>query len=290
MTTNPILPTGSSGPRLGDSPVPEIIDELWEHRAELTAADHAPRESVLEALDLLDSGAATVAAVDPATDEVVVDERARRAILLSFRLFEVEESGVGPFRYRDRLPLKRRFDGVRVVPGAIARFGSHVARGAVLMPSFVNVGAHVGPGSMIDTWATVGSCAQVGANVHLSGGAGLGGVLEPVGAVPVVVEDDAFIGSRSMIVEGARVERGAKLGAGVLLTGNTRVFDAESGQELPQGRAPSRSLCVGSMRMRTFPGGEFGTPCLLVVRWLREGETLDKLRLDSLFREHGGAS
>ncbi|WP_433655078.1 2,3,4,5-tetrahydropyridine-2,6-dicarboxylate N-succinyltransferase [Nocardia sp. CA-128927] len=272
------------------SEIPEAVDELWERRADLTASDPAALPVVVAALDLLDCGAAAVAWVEPDTDQVVVDERARRAILLSFRLFPMRESAVGPFRQHDRMPLKSAFPGVRLVPGAIARYGCHLAAGVVLMPSFVNIGARVGAGTLVDTWATVGSCAQVGANVHLSGGVGLGGVLEPAGAVPVVVEDDAFVGSRSIVVEGARVRQGAKLGAGVLLTGTSRVFDAETGAELPRGEAPAWSVCVNATRIRAFPGGDFGVPCLLVINRLAPGERHDKLLLDSLFREHGSAA
>ena len=187
------------------------------------------------------------------------------------------------------MPLKTRFDGVRVVPGAIVRWGAFVAPSAVLLPSFVNIGGYVDEGTMVDTWATVGSCAQVGKRVHLSGGVGLGGVLEPPNAVPVVVEDDAFVGSRSMVVDGARVRRGAKLGAGCILTASTHVFDAETGAELPRGEAPAWSVCVGSTRVKSFPGGDFGMPCLLVLRRLDEGQSHDKLVLNDILREHGVA-
>ncbi|MGW2705515.1 2,3,4,5-tetrahydropyridine-2,6-dicarboxylate N-succinyltransferase [Streptomyces sp. NPDC001340] len=274
---------------LTQSPVSGTIDELWERRADLSPTDDEARRHVCEALEQLDRGIARVAAVCKATGEVMVDERARRAILLAFQVLPLEQSEAGPFRYADRLPLKRNFPGVRMVPGAIARYGSHLAPGSVLMPSYVNVGAYVGPGTLVDTWATVGSCAQIGSNVHLAGGVGIGGVLEPAGAVPVVVEDEAFIGSRSVIVEGARVGQGAKLGAGVLLTASTRVFDAETGQEMPRGQAPAWSVCVGSTYTRRLPGGEFGAPCLLVIKHLQEGEQHDKLLLDDLFRRHGSA-
>ncbi|MFI1760858.1 2,3,4,5-tetrahydropyridine-2,6-dicarboxylate N-succinyltransferase [Streptomyces sp. NPDC020800] len=272
------------------SPVSGTIDELWEQRAGLSPSDAEARRHVCEAMEQLDRGIARAASVCKATGEVVVDERARRAILLAFRVLPLEQSEAGPFRYVDRLPLKQDFPGVRVVPGAIARYGSHLAPGSVLMPSYVNVGAYVGPGTLVDTWATVGSCAQIGSNVHLAGGVGIGGVLEPAGAVPVVVEDEAFIGSRSVVVEGARVGQGAKLGAGVLLTASTRVFDAETGQELSRGQAPAWSVCVGSTYTRRLPGGEFGAPCLLVIKRLQEGERHDKLLLDDLFRRHGSAA
>ncbi|MFI6242343.1 2,3,4,5-tetrahydropyridine-2,6-dicarboxylate N-succinyltransferase [Micromonospora sp. NPDC050795] len=281
-TVVPNAPTGA--------PLPAEIDELWDRRDTLTIDDPAGHAVVTAAVDQLDSGVSRVAAVDPVTDEVVVDQRAKRAILLAFRVLGLELSEAGPFRYHDRLPLKRTFDGVRVVPGAIARWGSHHAPGVVLMPSYTNIGAWVGAGTMVDTWATVGSCAQIGRNVHLSGGVGIGGVLEPASAVPVVVEDEAFVGSRSIVVEGGRVRRGAKLGAGVILTASTRVFDAETGVELPRGQAPAWSVCVGATRPRSFPGGEFGMPCLLVLRRLAEGQTFDKLAIDELFRSHGVAT
>ena len=270
-----------------NSPLPTDIDRLWERRVQLGPADRDAHATVVAALELLDRGEARVAQVDPDTDDVIVDVRAKRAILLSFKVFDITEASVGEFRYRDRMPLKQRFDGVRVVPGAIARWGSYLAPGVVLMPSFVNVGGYVAAGSMVDTWATVGSGAQIGRNVHLAGGAGIGGVLEPPNAAPVIIEDDAFIGSRSMVVESARVRTGAKLGAGVILTRSTRVFDAETGDELPRGEAPAWSVCVGSTRIKKFPGGEFGMPCMLVLKRLPEGGSHDKLALEDILRDHG---
>ena len=260
---------------------------MWERRETLTPADSGAREVVVAAVDQLDRGEARVARVDPETDAVVVDQRAKRAILLSFRVLDMARSQAGPLRFHDRMPLKRDFNGVRVVPGAIVRWGSYQAPGVVLMPSFVNIGGYVDRGTMVDTWATVGSCAQVGRNVHLSGGAGIGGVLEPPSAVPVVVEDDCFVGSRALVVEGARVRTGAKLAAGVVLTSSTRVFDAATGDELPRGEAPRWSVCVSATKTRELPGGNFGLSCLLVVRRLVEGEIHDKLALDDVFRTHG---
>src|SRR6516225_7398698 len=199
------------------SPLPEIIDEVGGRRTELSPADEQARAAVVGAVDAIDAGQARVAVVDPATDEVVVDERAKRAILLAFRVLPMARSEVGDFRYDDRVPLTTRLDGVRALPGAIVRWGAYVAPGAVLMPSFVNIGAYVDSGTMVDTWATVGSGAQIGKNVHLSGGAGIGGVLEPPNAVPVVVEDEAMIGSRAMVVGGARVRQGGTFGMPCLL-------------------------------------------------------------------------
>ena len=267
--------------------LPDVIDELWERRAELSPADTEARSAVVAAVDAVDAGQARVAYVDPVTGEVVVNERAKRAILLAFRVLPMARSQVGDFRYDDRVPLKTRLDGVRVLPGAIARWGSYVAPGTVLMPSFVNIGAYVDEGTMVDTWATVGSAAQIGKNVHLSGGAGIGGVLEPPNAVPVVVEDEAFVGSRCMVVGGARVRRGATLGAGAILTPTTHVIDVETGDELPRGEAPAWSVCVGGTRPRKFPGGEFGLPCLLVLKRLPEGSRHDKATLNAILRDHG---
>ncbi len=284
-TTN----TTPSAPAAGGSAssLAPVLDELWERRDELTPADAQSRALVTAAVDALDAGSARVAWPDPETGEIVVDERAKRAILLAFRLLPMVASSVGDFRYHDRVPLTTRLDGVRAVPGSIVRWGAYVAPGAVLMPSFVNIGAYVAAGTMVDTWATVGSCAQIGANVHLSGGVGIGGVLEPPNAVPVIVEDDAFIGSRSMVVDGARVRRGAKLGSGTILTKTTHVIDVQTGGELTRGEAPAWSVCVSGTRQRTFPGGEFGMPCVLVLKRLPEGSAHDKLALNEILRDHG---
>jgi 2,3,4,5-tetrahydropyridine-2,6-dicarboxylate N-succinyltransferase len=269
------------------SPLPTVIDELWERRAGLSPADSAARDEIVGAVDQIDAGTARVAFVDAATDQVIVDERAKRAILLAFKVLPMEESVAGDFRYHDRVPLKTRLDGVRVVPGAIARWGCYLAPGTVLMPSFVNVGAYVDAGTMVDTWATVGSCAQIGKNVHLSGGVGIGGVLEPPNAVPVVVEDECMIGSRSMVVDGARVRTGAVLGAGTILTATSHVIDVETGEELTRGEAPAWSVCVGGTRLRKFGGGEYGLPAVLVLKRLPEGSRHSKAELNELLRDHG---
>ncbi len=273
---------------LSASPVSPLVDELWERRAELSPADSEARKIVVEAVDLLDAGVARAARV--VGDGVVVDERAKRAILLAFRVLDMVESGAGGFRYHDRIPLKTRFDGVRVVPGAVARWGSYVAPGAVLMPSFVNIGGYVGSGTLVDTWATVGSCAQIGANVHLSGGVGIGGVLEPPNAAPVVVEDDALVGSRSMIVEGARVGRGAVVGSGVNLTASMPVIDAETGEQVGRGSIPPWTVAVAGVRQKEFAGGVFGLPCVLLIKRLAEGQRHDKAQLNEVLRQHGLAT
>jgi 2,3,4,5-tetrahydropyridine-2,6-dicarboxylate N-succinyltransferase len=291
MRRSRLAPAALSSPGMSEalphSPLADLIDELWERRAELSPDDAQARSAVVAAVDMVDAGEARVACVDPATDQVVVDERAKRAILLAFRVLPMARTQVGDFRYDDRVPLKTRMDGVRVLPGAIARWGCYVAPGTVLMPSFVNIGAYVDSGTMVDTWATVGSAAQIGKNVHLSGGVGIGGVLEPPNAVPVVVEDEAFVGSRCMVVGGARVRRGATLGAGAILTPTTHVIDVETGDELPRGEAPAWSVCVSGTRARKFPGGEFGMPCLLVLKRLPEGSRHDKATLNAILRDHG---
>ncbi len=277
-------PRDASRPAAG---LPPRIDELWEARASLTPDDEQARAIVVAAVDAIDAGQARVAWPDAASGEIVVDERAKRAILLAFRLLPMVRSQVGDFRYHDRVPLTAHLDGVRAVPGAIVRWGAYVAPGAVLMPSFVNIGAYVDTGTMVDTWATVGSCAQIGKNVHLSGGVGIGGVLEPPNAIPVVVEDDAHVGSRCMVVEGARVRQGAVLGAGTILTRTTHVIDVQTGDELPRGEVPAWSVCVGGTRPRRFPGGEFGMPCVLVLKRLPEGGAHDKAALNEILRDHG---
>jgi 2,3,4,5-tetrahydropyridine-2,6-dicarboxylate N-succinyltransferase len=269
------------------SDLPADIDELWDRRADLTPADAVARDLVQGAVDMIDAGRVRVAWVAPDSGEVLVDERAKRAILLAFKLMPMAESQVGDFRYHDRIPLTTRLDGVRALPGSIVRWGAYIAPGAVLMPSFVNIGAYVDTGTMVDTWATVGSCAQVGKNVHLGGGVGIGGVLEPPNAVPVVIEDEAFIGSRSMVVEGSRVRTGAVLGAGTILTKSTHVIDAQTGEELARGEAPAWSVCVGGTRMRKFGGGEFGLPCVLVLSRFDEGSRHDKAALSEVLRDHG---
>lgn len=268
------------------------IEELWARREGLTASDSDALATVRRAIDLLDDGSLRVADIDPDSREVTVNLWLKYAILLLFRLSPMETIELGPFEYADKIPLKIDYAaaGVRVVPGASARWGSHLERGVTLMPSYVNIGARVGAGTLVDTWATVGSCAQIGRNVHLAGGVGIGGVLEPAGAVPVIVEDDCFIGSRCMIVGGARVRRGAKLGAGVILSSSIPVIDAETGEEVGRGDIPERAVVVQASRPKTFPGGEFGLPCALILKRLAEGEVHDKMALESVLREHGLAA
>lgn len=274
------------------------ITRLWDDRATLSpATGGAARASVEAALDLLDSGVRRVA--EPGAAGWVVNEWLKKAVLLSFRLTEsTTMAGPGGAPVYDKVPMKfdgwgdNRFReaGFRVVPGSVVRRSAFVAPGVVLMPCFVNVGAHVGKGSMIDTWATVGSCAQVGANCHISGGVGIGGVLEPPQAAPVVVGDDSMIGSRCIVAEGARVGNGVVLGAGCILTGSIPVIDAESGNELSRGVVPDWCVAISATRTREYPGGTFGLPCVLVVKRLNEGERHDKSKLNDILRDHGAAT
>ncbi|HVB71577.1 MAG TPA: 2,3,4,5-tetrahydropyridine-2,6-dicarboxylate N-succinyltransferase [Acidimicrobiales bacterium] len=267
------------------------IGQWFERIDELTPEDIEARRDVELVITKLDDGQVRVAEVGP-DGAVIVHQWVRQAILLLFRLRGLESVEVGPFEYVDKLELKHDYErrGVRVVPGASARRGSFLSPGVILMPSYVNIGAWVGPGTMVDTWATVGSCAQIGANVHLSGGVGIGGVLEPANAVPVVVEDDAFIGSRCMVVEGARVGRGSVLGAGTILTPSIPVFDAETGEEVSRGYVPDYCVALSANRRREFPGGEFFLPCVLIVRRMDEGERHSKTALNAILRDHGVAT
>jgi 2,3,4,5-tetrahydropyridine-2-carboxylate N-succinyltransferase len=267
----------------------EEVHALYLRIGELTPADGDAAKVIGEAIRLLDVGELRVAEVDPETDAVVVHEWLKEAILCYFRLSSMETIEVGPFEFADKIPLKHDYAslGVRVVPGASARYGSYLEPGVILMPSYVNIGARVGSGTMVDTWATVGSCAQIGSDVHLSGGVGIGGVLEPPNARPVVIEDGCIIGSRSMITQGARVCRGSVLGEGTILNPAIPVVDAESGAELSRGVVPPWSVAVSAQRRRELPGGEFFLPCVLVLRRLTEGEGHDKAKLNEVLREHG---
>jgi 2,3,4,5-tetrahydropyridine-2-carboxylate N-succinyltransferase len=234
------------------------------------------RVAVERALDALDCGAIRVA---EQTAEGVwkVNAWVKEAILCFFRLSSVSDMNAGDLRFRDLMPTKTRLaeSGIRVVPPAVARYGSFLEPGVIMMPSFVNVGAYVGAGSMVDTWATVGSCAQVGAGVHISGGVGIGGVLEPASASPVIIEDGAFLGSRSIIVEGVHIEREAVLGAGVVITSSTPIIDVTGSEEkVFKGRVPARSVVVPGTRTKSFPAGEYGLPCALIIG--RRKESTDR--------------
>ena len=262
------------------------IERLWEV-APAEAAGGLP--AVEEAVRLLDEGAVRVA--EPRNGEWVVNEWAKKAILLLFRLRELEAVEVGPFEYLDKVPLKRDYGGrgVRVVPPAVARFGSFLSDGVVLMPSYVNIGAWVGPRTMVDTWATVGSCAQIGADVHLSGGVGIGGVLEPPQARPVIVEDGAFVGSRSIVVEGVVVGAGAVLGANVVITASTPVIDVTGPEPVEhRGSVPPRSVVIPGTRPKDFPAGTYEVPAALVIGH-RSASTDLKTSLNEALRTHAVA-
>jgi 2,3,4,5-tetrahydropyridine-2-carboxylate N-succinyltransferase len=264
------------------------IEELWAGRDGLSHDDTEAVATIHAAIDLLDTGAARVAEPDTAGG-VVVNEWLKLAILLLFRVSQMETIEMGPFEFADKIPLKTDWIArqVRVVPGAQARWGSYQGPGVVMMPSYTNIGAYVGDNTMVDTWATVGSCAQIGRNVHLSGGVGIGGVLEPANAVPVVIGDDCLIGSRCIVAEGARVGDGVVLGAGAVLTASIPVIDAASGEELGRGMVPDWCVAVQATRPRTFDGGEFGLPCVLVLKYLDPGERHDKSVLNDVLRTHG---
>jgi 2,3,4,5-tetrahydropyridine-2-carboxylate N-succinyltransferase len=270
----------------------KTITALWEGRDDLAAVMPAAeaRAAVHDAIDLLDRGEARVAEI--VDGDVIVHEWLKQAILLLFRLEQMQVAEAGPFEYLDKIPLKHdyRAAGVRVVPGGSARWGSYLAPGVILMPSYVNIGARVGADTMVDTWATVGSCAQIGERVHLAGGVGIGGVLEPPNAVPVVVEDDALLGSRCMVTQGARIGRGSVLGEGVILNPGIPVIDAQTGDEVGRGVVPPWCIVVQASRRKQFPGGEFGLPCALILRRLAEGERHDKATLNDILREHGVAA
>jgi 2,3,4,5-tetrahydropyridine-2-carboxylate N-succinyltransferase len=264
------------------------IEELWGRVGELSPADSDALAIVTQAIELLDRGEARVAELDAAAGKVVVHSWLKTAILLLFRLRAMETAELGPFEFHDKLPLKTGYAsaGVRVLPGASARWGSFLDRGVILMPSYVNIGARVGADTMVDTWATVGSCAQIGARVHLAGGVGIGGVLEPPNAAPVMVGDDANISSRCMVTQGARVGEGAVLAEGVILNPGIPVIDAASGEELGRGVVPPWSVVIGASRRKEYLGGEFFLPCALVIKRLEPGERHDKAQLEAALREH----
>jgi 2,3,4,5-tetrahydropyridine-2-carboxylate N-succinyltransferase len=244
---------------------------------------------VEKAVGLIDRGEVRIA--EPSADGWTVNEWAKKAVLLYFRVRGMETVEAGPFEYHDKIPLKTGWAalGVRVVPPATVRHGAFVSSGAVLMPSYVNIGAWVGPGTMVDTWATVGSCAQIGADVHLSGGVGIGGVLEPLQAAPVIVEDGAFVGSRCIVVEGVRVGAEAVLGANVVLTASTPIVDVTGDEPVEsRGVVPPRSVVIPGSRPKRFPAGDFGVPCALIIG--RRTESTDrKTSLNQALRDHGVA-
>jgi 2,3,4,5-tetrahydropyridine-2-carboxylate N-succinyltransferase len=250
--------------------------------------DPAHRDAVLQCVAALDRGALRVAEkVGPGSDGWKVNAWIMQAVNLYFAVAGFETHDFGPFQTRDKIPLKRDLEaqGVRAVPGAVARYGSYVAPGAVLMPSFVNIGARVGTGTMVDTWATVGSCAQVGENIHIAGGVGIGGVLEPPGARPNIVEDGVFLGSRCIIVEGTLIEEEAVLGANVVITASTPIIDVTGPQEVVhKGRVPARSVVIPGTRAKQYPAGTYQIPCALIVG-KRSPSTDKKVSLNAALRE-----
>jgi len=257
------------------------ITAAWAGELEKDAAAAAVQAAVTE----LDAGRLRVA--EKIDGEWVVHQWLKQAVLMFFRYAQMAYSEAGPMRFHDKVPLKSDLvaQGVRVVPPGAVRFGAHVERGTVIMPGYVNIGAYVGSGSMVDTWATVGSCAQIGRGVHLSGGVGIGGVLEPIGARPVIIEDGAFIGSRSIVVEGTIIEEEAVLGANVVITASTQIIDVTGPEEVVyKGRVPARSVVIPGTRVKKFPAGEYGVSCALIIG--RRKESTDrKTSLNDVLRE-----
>ncbi len=245
----------------------------------------ATQEAICAVVERLDKGLLRIAS--PHNGEWITHEWIKKAVILYFPIRKMELIETGPFQFYDKIPLKTHYDklGVRVVPHAIARYGSFIAEGVIMMPCYVNIGAYVGSGTMVDTWATVGSCAQVGKNCHLSGGVGIGGVLEPVQAAPVIIEDDCFLGSRSIVVEGVRVGREAVLGANVVLTGSTKIIDV-SGEKPAEyrGFVPERSVVIPGTIPKTFPSGIYQVPCALIIG-RRKASTDLKTSLNQALRE-----
>lgn len=260
------------------------IEQAWDKRELLQQEEY--QDAVREVVKELDLGKIRVA--EPVEGGWKVNEWVKKAVVMYFPIQKMETIEVGPFEFHDKIPLKKNYaeKGVRVVPHAVAREGSFIAPGAILMPSYVNIGAYVDSGTMVDTWATVGSCAQIGKNVHLSGGVGIGGVLEPLQAAPVIIEDDCFIGSRCIVVEGVHVEKEAVLGANVVLTGSTKIIDVtgETPVEM-KGRVPTRSVVIPGSYTKKFPAGEFQVPCALIIGKRKES-TDKKTSLNNALREN----
>ena len=263
----------------------EIIESAWLSRELLKQKETL--QAINEVINLLDTGIIRVA--EPKENgEWVVNDWIKKAVILYFPTRKMTTIELGPFEYHDKMQLKKNYAalGVRVVPNAIARYGAFLASGVIMMPSYVNIGAYVDSGSMIDTWATVGSCAQIGKNVHLSGGVGIGGVLEPVQAAPVIIEDDCFIGSRCIVVEGVRVGKQAVLGANVVLTQSTKIIDVTGNKPIEtKGYVPERSVVIPGSYTKQFPAGEFQVPCALVIGQ-RKASTDLKTSLNDALREH----
>lgn len=262
----------------------EIIERAWENRSLLQ--DPTTQKAIRAVIEALDSGSLRVA--EPIETGWQVNEWVKKAVVLYFPIQQMETLEAGIFEYHDKMPLKRNFaeKGIRVVPNAVARHGSYIASGVILMPSYVNIGAFVDEGSMVDTWATVGSCAQIGKHVHLSGGVGIGGVLEPLQAAPVIIEDHAFIGSRCIVVEGVHVGKEAVLGANVVLTASTKILDVSGAETVEyKGYVPERSVVIPGSYTKAFPAGDFQVPCALIIG-KRKASTDLKTSLNDALREH----
>ncbi len=261
-----------------------LIEKAWENRLLLKKAE--VKMAVDEVIELLDKGKLRVA--EPHGEEWLVNDWVKKAVILYFPLRKMETVEFGIFEFHDKIPLKKDYakQGIRVVPHAIARYGAFLAKGVVMMPSYINIGAYVGSNTMVDTWATVGSCAQIGRNVHLSGGVGIGGVLEPVQAAPVIIEDNCFIGSRSIVVEGVRIGKEAVLGANVVITQSTKIFDVSTSEKKEyKGYIPPRSVVIPGSYTKQFPAGEFNVPCALIIG-KRSKSTDTKTSLNDALREY----
>ena len=262
----------------------QIIENAWENRSLLT--DKTAIDSIRNVISLLDEGTLRVA--EPTDNGWQVNEWVKKAVVLYFPIQKMETFEVGIFEYHDKIPLKTGYaeKGIRVVPHAVARHGAYISKGVIMMPSYVNIGAYVDEGTMVDTWATVGSCAQIGKNVHLSGGVGIGGVLEPLQAAPVIIEDNAFIGSRCIVVEGVKVEKEAVLGANVVLTASTKIIDVTGDNPIEmKGIVPARSVVIPGSYAKVFPAGTYNVPCALIIGKRKES-TNKKTSLNDALREY----
>lgn len=265
----------------------KLVEEAWENRQLLEYKEY--QEAIETVVLKLDVGDLRVA--EPIGNRWHVNDWIKKAVILYFPIRQMSVEKVGPFVFHDKMKLKTNYKelGVRVVPHGIARYGAYLGKGVIMMPSYVNIGAYVDEGTMVDTWATVGSCAQIGKNVHLSGGVGIGGVLEPVQASPVIIEDDVFVGSRAIVVEGIRVEKEAVLGANVVLTASTKIIDVTGSDPVEyKGVVPSRSVVIPGSYTKKFPAGEFQVPCALIIGQRKES-TDKKTSLNDALREHSVA-
>ena len=262
----------------------KIIESAWENKKLLE--NEETKLAVKSVIESLDKGEIRVA--EPTNNGWVVNEWIKKAVILYFPIQKMKTVEIGPFEFHDKIPLKNNYakKGIRVVPHAIARFGAYISKGVILMPSYVNIGSYVDEGSMIDTWATVGSCAQIGKNVHISGGVGIGGVLEPLQASPVIIEDNAFIGSRCIVVEGVKVGKEAVLGANVVLTGSTKIIDVtgDNPKEM-KGEVPKRSVVIPGSYTKKFTAGNFQVPCALIIGKRKES-TDKKTSLNNALRDY----